>query len=130
MTLLLLDTHLLVWAAQEPERLSVEARARVLDPTVDVAFSAASIWEVAIKTARGRADFVVDPTKLRDGLLERGYREVAVTGRHATAVASLPLLHKDPFDRVLIAQARLEGAVLLTADAMMARYGEPVTFVG
>lgn len=130
MSLLLLDTHLLLWAGYEPHRLPEDARTRVLDASVAVAFSAVSIWEVAIKASCGRAGFAVDPAAFRDGLLAQGYREVAVTGTHAAAVRDLPPLHKDPFDRIMVAQARLEGAVLLTADATMARYGEPVTFVG
>jgi len=72
----------------------------------------------------------VDAAELREGLLAAGYQEIAVTGEHAAAVARLPPLHKDPFDRLLIAQATLEGATLLTSDAEMARYGEPVRFVG
>ena len=89
-------------------------------------FSAASLWEVAIKHSRGRGDFEVDPRLLRRSLMNNGYRELAVTGEHAVAVASLPLLHKDPFDRILVAQSVVEGITLLTTDPLMAQYPAPV----
>ena len=105
-------------------------QARIENAATEIVFSAASIWEVAIKTSQRKGGPRVDAAALRGGLLRKGLREVAVTGAHAAAVGNLPLLHKDPFDRILVAQARLEGAVLLTADATMARYGDPVVFVG
>jgi PIN domain nuclease of toxin-antitoxin system len=129
-SLLLLDTQLLLWAAGLPERLSAEARGLLEDAANRLAFSAASIWEVVIKAGLGREDFRVDARRLRRGLLEAGYAEMAVTAEHALAVARLPALHKDPFDRMLLAQAETEGAVLLTADAVLARYGGAVRFVG
>lgn len=129
MSLLLLDTHILLWAAATPERLPEAARTRMAAPGNALAFSAVAIWEVAIKTARHRTDFAVPPERLRRLLLAAGYREIAVTGEHAAALAQLPPLHRDPFDRMLIVQARIEGAIVLTADAAMARYGEPVTLV-
>lgn len=126
MAFLLLDTQILLWAAGVPERLSAEARALLLDPTNRLGFSAASIWEVAIKTGLGRADFQVDPRRLRRGLLQAGYQEVPVLAEHACGLRNLPPLHKDPFDRMLLAQAEAEGATLLTADAQLARYPGPV----
>ena len=126
---LLLDTHLLLWAAYAPARLSAAARALVEDPDHQPVFSAASLWEVVIKRGLDRADFRVDPRLLRRGLLENGYVELAITGEHALAVDLLPPLHKDPFDRIMVAQAQVEGATLLTADAAMARYAGPVRFV-
>ena len=123
---LLLDTHLLLWAAGVPERLPDEARALLEDEDATPFFSAASLWEVAIKNGHGRADFSVDPRVLRRGLLENGYVEMAVTGAHAVAVDLLPPIHKDPFDRLLIAQARVEGLTLLTADRIVARYPGPI----
>lgn len=123
---LLLDTHLLLWAAGVPERLPDEARALLEDEDAAPFFSAASLWEVAIKNGLGRADFSVDPRVLRRGLLENGYVEMAVTGTHAVAVDLLPPIHKDPFDRLLIAQARVEGLTLLTADRIVARYPGPI----
>lgn len=119
---LLLDTHLLLWAAGEPEKLSAEARALLLDPANQPVFSAASLWEIAIKSALGRSDFRVDSRRLWRLLLANGYRELPVTGEHSVAVADLPPLHKDPFDRILIAQARVEGLILLTVDAWVAGY--------
>lgn len=95
-----------------------------------LAFSAASVWEIVIKVGRGREDFQVDPRRLRSGLLAGGYREIAVTAEHAIAVSRLPPLHKDPFDRILLAQAEVEGAELLTADPMVARYSGSITLVG
>lgn len=123
---LLLDTHLLLWAAGEPERLSPAARARIADPAETLFFSAASFWEIAIKAALGRADFVVEPRRPRRGLLDNGYAEMPVRSEHAVAVADLPPLHRDPFDRILVAQARIEGATLLTADAAVAAYPGPI----
>jgi PIN domain nuclease of toxin-antitoxin system len=128
-SLLLLDTHLLIWAAREPRRMHKAARAMIEDTTNALAFSAASIWEVAIKASRRRPGFDVDPAKLRAGLLSARYRELLITSAHAIEAGGLPPLHKDPFDRLLIAQARLEGAALLTADAALARYGTPVSVV-
>lgn len=126
---LLLDTHLLLWAAYAPEKLSGAVRVRIEDGSVEPSFSAASIWEVAIKAGLGREDFDVDPRVLRRGLLDNGYRELDVSSAHAAAVVDLPPLHRDPFDRMLVAQSRLEGIVLLTNDRLVARYGAPVQLV-
>ncbi|GAA1857894.1 type II toxin-antitoxin system VapC family toxin [Brevibacterium marinum] len=128
--LLLLDTHLLLWAAYEPERLSAEARGRIGDVANDLLFSSASIWEVSIKSSLARGDFSVNPRILRRGLMENGYRELPITSAHAIAVSDLPPIHQDPFDRILVAQARTEGLELLTADAKVLAYGEPVIGVG
>ncbi len=106
--------------------MSAEAAALIDDETNLLHFSAASIWEAAIKSALGRADFNVDPHLLRRGLLDNGYVEVAVTSEHAAAVVSLPTIHKDPFDRLLVAQAAVEGLTLLTVDAELARYPGPI----
>lgn len=123
---LLLDTHLLLWAASEPQRLSVKARALLLDPANQLIFSSASLWEITIKNGLERSDFNVDPRRLWRMLLVNGYRELSVTSEHTVAVNDLPLLHKDPFDRILVAQARVEGVTLLTADKMVTKYGEGV----
>ena len=122
----LLDTHLLLWAASAPERLSTRARGLLLAPDSQLVFSSASLWEISIKRTLGRADFNVDPRRLWRMLLLNGYRELPVTCEHTIAVNDLPLLHKDPFDRILVAQARVEGLVLLTVDKAVARYGEGV----
>jgi PIN domain nuclease of toxin-antitoxin system len=123
---LLLDTHLLLWAAGEPKKLSTSARRLIGDKRHTLCFSAASLWEIAIKRSLGRDDFHVDPGVLRRGLLENGYIEVPVDGEHAVAVTVLPQLHKDPFDRILLAQALVGGMLLLTSDAQVAQYPGPI----
>lgn len=89
-------------------------------------FSAASLWEVAIKRGLGKKDFDVDARELRRRLLENGYVELPMTGEHAVSIDALPRLHKDPFDRILLAQAVLEGVTLLTADTALTKYPGPV----
>ena len=118
----LLDTHVLLWAAGAPERLPADARAMIESPETKLIFSAASLWEVAIKSGLGRPDFRVDPRLLRRGLLENDYTELPVTGAHAVVVDLLPPIHRDPFDRILVAQAQVEGIPLLTADEVVGRY--------
>ena len=126
----LLDTHILLWAAGMPERLPGDARALIEDPSSELYFSAASLWEVAIKNGLGRADFNVDPRLLRQGLRNNGYLELAITGTHAVAVDTLPPIHNDPFDRLLIAQAHAEALTLLTADAVVGQYPGPIRVLG
>lgn len=127
---LLLDTHLLLWAAGFEERkgspMPRAAASLIADEANDLYFSPASIWEVAIKSALGRSDFEADPHLLRRGLLDNGYVELPITSEHAANVAGLPPIHKDPFDRMLVAQATVEGVTLLTADAKLAEYGGPI----
>ena len=123
---LLLDTHLLLWAAGEPDRLSAQARSLIESPENELLFSAASLWEVAIKRGLGRHDFEVDARLLRRGLLDNGYSELPLISDHVMAIESLPTLHKDPFDRVLVAQATVEGVTLLTIDSMVAQYPGPI----
>lgn len=123
---LLLDTQILLWAAGQPKRLSSAARKLIENPRNDLLFSAASLWEVAIKSALGRTDFRVEPRVLRRGLLDNGYTELPVTSEHAVSVTGLPDLHRDPFDRILLGQALCEGFTLLTADATIAKYPGPV----
>jgi len=123
---LLLDTHLLLWAAGEPDRLSGEARSLIENPKNELLFSAASLWEVAIKHGLGRNDFKVDARLLRRGLLDNGYSELPIVSDHVVAIESLPTLHKDPFDRVLVAQATVEGVTLLTIDSLVAQYPGPI----
>lgn len=126
---LLLDTHILLWAAGQPERLSSEARELLLDDRNPLHFSSASLWEITIKRGLGRADFRVDPRRLWRMLLANGYRELPVLTEHALEVENLPPLHKDPFDRILLAQSRVEGVTLITADSALAAYGEGVRLV-
>ena len=122
---LLLDTHLLLWAAGEPERLPAKARALIEDMGNELLFSAASLWEVAIKHGLGRVDFQADARLLRRGLLDNGYSELPIVSNHVVAIESLPPIHKDPFDRVLVAQATVEGITLLTLDPVVAQYPGP-----
>ena len=122
----LLDTHLLLWAAADPHRLPAAARDEIENPANELVFSAASLWEVSIKSALGRPDFSVDSRLLRRGLLDNGYHELPITGEHAVGLAALPPLHKDPFDRILIAQALAEALVLMTVDERIAKYPAPV----
>ena len=123
---LLIDTHLLLWAAFDPQRISGAGRSLMTDPANHLHFSVASLWEVAIKRGLGREDFRIDPGVLRAGLLASDYREVAVEGRHVLGLATLPALHRDPFVRLLVAQAAAEGMRLLTADHLVAAYAGPV----
>lgn len=126
---LLLDTHVLLCAAAEPEKLSTEATTLISDEAARLYFSAASLWEVVIKNGLQRADFHVDPHLLRRGLLDNGYQELPITAQHTLGVVQLPDLHKDPFDRILVAQAIGEGFLLLTADRLVAGYPGPIRLV-
>jgi PIN domain nuclease of toxin-antitoxin system len=122
----LLDTHLLMWAVREPERLSIEARKLLANMENELVFSVVSIWEAAIKSGLGKASFETDPRLLRRRLLDNAYSELSLFSTHAVAIDLLPPIHKDPFDRILVAQARVEGIVLLTADPVVARYPGPI----
>jgi PIN domain nuclease of toxin-antitoxin system len=123
---LLLDTQLLLWAAGHPERLSARAKRQINDPENELLFSAVSLWEITIKAALDRDDFRVEPRVFRRALLDNGYVELPITSEHAVNVDALPPIHKDPFDRLLLSQALVEGITLLTADAELARYSGPV----
>jgi len=127
---LLLDTHLLLWVANEPKRLPRAARVQIESSENELLFSAASIWEITIKRGLGREDFDVDPRVLRRALLDNGYTELPITGEHAINVDRLPSEHKDPFDRILVAQAMVEGITLLTNDRKLTEYRGPVRLVG
>ena len=126
---LLLDTHILVWIAAASHRLPPDVRRRLGAGEETLVFSAASLWEVAIKNGLGRGDFPIDGAALRRGLLARRYEELPVTGLHALETANLPAIHRDPFDRILVAQARYEGFTLLTADKRLARYPGPIELI-
>ena len=126
---LLLDTHLLLRAAGEPERLSKQARTLIEDRDNELLFSPASLWEVAIKRGLGRGDFNADARLLRRGLLDNGYSELPIISDHVVATGSLPPIHKDPFDRVLVAQATVEGVTLLTIDSLVSQYPGPIRTV-
>lgn len=123
---LLLDTHILLWAAGAPERLPPEAVALIESEENRLHFSAASLWEITIKNDLGRPDFKVDPHLFRRGLIENGYAELPIISQHVLGLSHLPPIHKDPFDRILVAQAEYEGFLLLTADEKLARYSGPI----
>lgn len=123
----LLDTHILLWAAAGT--LPPKAAQLLEDESNTLCFSPASIWEVVIKNNLGRDDFAVDASLLYHGLLGAGYVEIAVTTQHALGVERLPMLHKDPFDRILLAQAIAEHCTLLTADANIAKYQGPIVCI-
>lgn len=122
----LLDTHLLLWAGEYPEKLSPTASVLLRDPENQLLFSTVSVWEVAIKFSQGRSSFQIPPAAFRQDLFDAGYQEIPILSEHVIYVASLPFIHKDPFDRLLIAQATVEGIVLLTADALIASYPGPI----
>lgn len=126
---LLIDTHLLLWAAGNPEKLSTDALTLMEEPQNELLFSAASLWEIAIKSSLGRSDFHVEPKSLRRGLLDNGYLDLPITSKHAVTIDTLPPIHKDPFDRILVAQAMVEGITLLTSDSFVAQYPGPVRLV-
>jgi PIN domain nuclease of toxin-antitoxin system len=125
----LLDTHLLVWAIYGDPRLSARAAKLIRSRDVPAFFSLASLWEVAIKSSLGRPDFTADTAELHGALLDEGFTEVAITSQHISRVATLPWLHSDPFDRMLVAQALEQSLTLLTADAVLKGYGRCVRVV-
>jgi PIN domain nuclease of toxin-antitoxin system len=123
----LLDTHLLLWASHDSRRLPAKIRTLLKSAENELFFSVASIWEVAIKHSLGRANFAFDPRLLRRALIDHDYCELDINGKHALEIAHLPLLHRDPFDRILIAQATVEGITLLTSDPQIAQYSGPIS---
>ena len=123
---LLIDTHLFLWAALNDSRFPLAAADAFSDPANELLVSSASIWEIAIKSSRGDRGFHVDPRVVYRNLIESGYIELPITSEHAVAVSTLPLIHKDPFDRILIAQALVEGITLLTSDPQVAKYPGPI----
>jgi PIN domain nuclease of toxin-antitoxin system len=127
--MILLDSHLLLWAAFEPARLSPKAAKLLRSRETPLAFSLATIWEVAIKTSLGRPGFSVDPARLHRALLAEGFVELGITASHLVRVASLPWIHRDPFDRLIVAQAIEDRLTLATADAALKRYGRFVKLV-
>ncbi|MGD9616312.1 MAG: type II toxin-antitoxin system VapC family toxin [Alphaproteobacteria bacterium] len=127
---ILLDTNILLWAITTPERLGEPVRTTILDPANDILFSAASIWEIAIKAALRRAEFRVRPDAVAEEARDIGFVELPVHSSVASRVADLPLLHRDPFDRLLVAQAMAEPAILYTADRRLPGYSDLVRRVG
>lgn len=126
---LLLDTHVLQWVAADSTKLSKAARALILAPENELSFSAASLWEIAIKKGLGRDDFKINARVLRRALLDNGYAEIPIGSDHTVAVEDLPSIHKDPFDRIMVSQATVEGITLLTAGTLVAQYPGPVRLI-
>lgn len=126
---LLLDTHILLWAAFDQRKIGAAARSLIANPANTLWFSVASLWEVAIKRGLDRPSFQIEVGVLRAGLLSSGYSELPVEGRHVLGLSVLPRHHGDPFDRILVAQAAAEGMRLLTADRALEAYGGPVMLV-
>ncbi|MCP9779042.1 MULTISPECIES: type II toxin-antitoxin system VapC family toxin [unclassified Cyanobium] len=126
----LLDTQLLLWLAIAPERLEATLRGNLRDRRFPMLYSVVSLWEVAIKTSLGKPGFVVDAAHLRDGLKQQGLQELGIEPEHSLAVQHLPWIHRDPFDRLLVAQAIHNGLTLLTADRTLRGYGHQVIWMG
>ncbi len=122
----LLDTHVLLWVANSPERLSRAVCDLLQDSDNEIYFSIVSLLEIAIKNSLGRENFQVDARVLHRALCDEGYKELGITSEHVVSIDSLPLLHKDPFDRLLISQATVEGITLLTKDKLVAAYPGPI----
>ncbi len=122
----LLDTHVLLWAAATPLKLSKTARKLLDDSANELFFSAASIWEIAIKRGITKASINIESHVLRRALIDNEYSEISITGEHAAAIEVLPHIHKDPFDRILIAQAITEGITLITVDPVLLKYPGPI----
>jgi len=127
---LLLDTHLLLWSATGSDRLTKSALELLEDERAELLFRAANIWEVAVKASLGRRDFEFNPAVLRRALIENGYVEIPISGVHASPIADLPPIHRDPFGRILIKQAAEEDATLLTVDKTIAKYPGAIRLVG
>jgi PIN domain nuclease of toxin-antitoxin system len=128
MARLLLDTHLLIWASS-PEKLTDEAKVQLLTTDNQLFFSTVSIWEISIKSALQKEGFHINSKQLYRGLLRAGYQELFMNAEHALTTEQLPLLHKDPFNRLLLAQATTEGMLLMSSDAQLHAYGHPVIAV-
>jgi PIN domain nuclease of toxin-antitoxin system len=123
----LLDTHIILWAAAGT--LPVKAEDIIRDETNELYFSAASIWEISIKQSLSRPDFTFTSAAVLNGLVSAGYAELPIVSKHTTTLGLLPDHHKDPFDRILIAQAISEGLFLLTNDKIIGRYGDQIILV-
>ena len=122
----LLDTHFLIWIPIADRRTPASLSSLLSDPANEFLFSAASMWEIAVKHSAGKVDFPYESRGIRTRLLGAGYEELPVLSEHAIAVESLEPIHKDPFDRLLIAQAIVEGIILLTTDRTVAKYKGPI----
>ena len=126
----LFDTQLLIWLLLEPHRFPRRAAAMFSDADSQIFFSTTSVWEVAIKFKKRPDSFTLAPRSFRTALLRSGLLELSLTSQHAIPTAVLPLLHRDPFDRILVAQAAAEGMTLVTADALLTQYSPDIVFAG
>lgn len=126
----LVDTHILLWAASAPQKIPPRMLKLIADERNTLFFSAASLWEIVIKNSLGREDFQVDPRIFRSSLVDNGYVEMPITSEHVLFVHDLPPLHKDPFDRILVAQSSIEGMAILTVDQAVIDYGGTVILEG
>jgi PIN domain nuclease of toxin-antitoxin system len=126
---ILLDTHVLLWVLLEPDRIDSDTHAQLEDDSNEVLFSTATVWEIAIKFGLRRADFTVAPAEIAQAAIDTGFEELVIRRNAAALVADLPLLHRDPFDRILVAQAIVEPAVLLTIDHQLRPYSELVRLI-
>lgn len=123
------DSHILAWFAEDDPKLTEEMRSILEDGDNRLFFSSASIWELTIKRALNRSGFNIEPRVLYRALLDNGFEELTVSSRHTFALETLSPIHKDPFDRILIAQAMAEGMLLLTSDEAIAQYDGPIRLV-
>ena len=126
---LLLDTHILLWALTDDARLPERARELLLDSHNEVFFSAASVWEIAIKRTLRRETLSISAEEAARFFRAAGYEELAVSSTHAAKVENLPPIHADPFDRLLVAQAMTEPMLLITHDRTIASYGSEIILV-
>jgi PIN domain nuclease of toxin-antitoxin system len=126
---LLLDTHVALWAVTDNPKLSQTAKSHILSPSNEVFVSAATVWEVAIKHRLNRENMPCSGAAARRFFIEAGYQLLPITDQHAVATEDLPMIHADPFDRIIIAQALSESLTLLTHDAIVATYSDGILFV-
>ncbi len=122
MTRALLDTHLLIWALDEYGRLPADMRDLLQDPTNEIVFSVVSIWEIAIKARLGKISFAVRPEDIASSAISTGFVELPLRWQAAAALANLPMHHRDPFDRAIVAQAMSEPVHLYTVDRKLIPY--------
>lgn len=127
---LLVDTHVLLWALAEPEKIPTPVQERLIAPENDVLFSAASIWEIAIKVQVGKLSLPFTPLEVAGAAVAMGFAELAITSEHAAKVYELPPIHRDPFDRLLLSQAMVAPARFLTADRLLTGYTDLVDVIG
>ncbi|MCY1283023.1 PIN domain protein [compost metagenome] len=126
---IIFDTHIILWCINDDVKLPRAAAELIDNPDNELYFSSAVIWEISIKAAAKRPDFPFDPAIIRHALLQNGWNELPINGDHSVAVGSLPPIHGDPFDRIQVAQATVEGILLVTSDGKLAQYPGPIKVV-